>query len=55
MPLNFSFFSRRVPDNVTEELVAALSGAKSRWPHGLIERWKVCWKSQKTPSKGGKR
>ena len=29
MPSNFSFFSRRVPDNVTEELVAALSGSKS--------------------------
>ena len=29
MPSNFSFFSRRVPDNVTEELVAALSGSKT--------------------------
>jgi hypothetical protein len=29
MPSNFSSFSRRVPDNVTEELVAALSGSKS--------------------------
>ena len=29
MPSNFSSFYRRVPDNVTEELVAALSGSKS--------------------------
>jgi hypothetical protein len=29
MPSNFSSFSRRVPDNVTEELVAVLSGSKS--------------------------
>jgi len=29
MPPNFSSFSRRVPDNVTEELMAALSGSKS--------------------------
>jgi hypothetical protein len=29
MPSNFSSFSRRVPDNVTEELVAALSNSKS--------------------------
>jgi hypothetical protein len=29
MPTNFSSFSRRGPDNVTEELVAALSGSKS--------------------------
>jgi hypothetical protein len=28
MPSNFSSFYRRVPDNVTEELVAALSGPK---------------------------
>jgi hypothetical protein len=29
MPSKFSSFSRRVPDNITEELVAALSGSKS--------------------------
>ena len=29
MPSRFSSFSRRGPDNVTEELVAALSGSKS--------------------------
>jgi hypothetical protein len=29
VPSKFSSFSRRVPDNVTEELVAALSGSKS--------------------------
>ena len=29
MPSRFSSFSRRGPDNVTEELVAALSGPKS--------------------------
>jgi len=29
MPSNFSSFYRRGPDNVTEELVAALSGSKS--------------------------
>ena len=29
MPSNFSSFSRRIPDNVTEELVAALSNSKS--------------------------
>ena len=29
MPSNFSSFYRRVPDNVTEELVAALSDSKS--------------------------
>ena len=29
MASNFSSFYRRIPDNVTEELVAALSGSKS--------------------------
>jgi hypothetical protein len=29
VPSKFSSFSRRVPDNVTEELVAALSSSKS--------------------------
>ena len=29
MPSNFSAFSRRLPDNVTEELVAALSNSKT--------------------------
>ena len=29
MPSRINFFSRRAPDNVTEELVAALSGSKS--------------------------
>ena len=29
MPSRFSSFSRRAPDNVTEELVAVLSGSKS--------------------------
>ena len=29
MPSNFSSFSRRLPDNVTEELVAALSNSKT--------------------------
>ena len=29
MPSNFSSFSRRIPDNVTEELVVALSNSRS--------------------------